>query len=49
MEGGQRVKRPLYLVADCTGQLDEVSEQNNQFKLWLYWDPTQTKEWEVAE
>lgn len=49
VEGGQRVKRPLYLVADCTGQLDEVSEENNQFKLWLYWDPTQTKEWEVAE
>lgn len=49
VEGGERKKRPLTFVADCTGSITEGSESNNQYSVWLYWDPTEAKTWEPAQ
>jgi hypothetical protein len=48
LENGERKKRPLVFVADCQGSIAEGSEANNQYSVWLYWDPTETKTWEPA-
>lgn len=49
VENGQRKKRPLIFLADCLGSVAESSESNNQYSIWLYWDPTETKTWEPAQ
>lgn len=49
VEGGERKKRPLFFVADCQGSVAEASEANNQYQVWLYWDPTEAKTWEPAQ
>lgn len=49
VDGGERKKRPLVFVADCLGSMAEGSETNNQYLIWLYWDPTEAKTWEPAQ
>jgi hypothetical protein len=39
---------PLFFVADCQNGVEEANESNNQYPIWLYWDPTETKTWEPA-
>ncbi|MGH7564165.1 MAG: hypothetical protein ACREK5_07060 [Gemmatimonadota bacterium] len=49
VQNGERKKRPLVFVADCLGSMPEGNESNNQYPIWLYWDPTEAKTWEPAE